>query len=93
MVRSSLRCAQLESDSSSIVSHDEVIEFNGLDAGWSTNLSDRASKSLSIGEGLTRLSNGVDDESNFSRPSSIISNRITLEVVTRGKRHSKSMLS
>ena len=70
-----------------------MVELDGFDAWRSANLANGAGKSLGIGEGLAWLSDGVDDEANFSRPNSIVCYRISLEVITGGKRHSKSMLS
>lgn len=53
-----------------------MVELDGADAGRSAYLSDLAGESLSIGEGLALVANGVDDESYFCRANSIIGNGV-----------------
>ena len=92
MIVASFSSSKFESDRSTIVSHKELSEFDGFDAGRTTDLSDGAGKGLSIGEGLTLLSDGVYDEAYESTAYSIISKRVALSLITFDKRHSKSML-
>ena len=91
MIVASFSSSKFESDRSTIVSHKELSEFDGFDAGRTTDLSDGAGKGLSIGEGLTLLSDGVYDETYESTAYSVVGKRICLKLITFSKRYSETM--
>ena len=65
MVGAALRSTDLQSDRSFVVGHDEVVELCGGDAGRTADLTDGAGEGLGVGEGLTLITDGVDDEADL----------------------------
>jgi hypothetical protein len=76
VVVSALARATLERGTSAVISEDEVLQNDGLDAGRAHDLSDSAGVGLEVGEALTVVAGFVEDETDGSRTDGVISERI-----------------
>lgn len=85
MVGSSFSCSYLQGYSSSVVSHDEVVQNQAQNTWRSTYLSDFAGIGLGVGESLAALLISIEDKTNIGRAHSIVGKRISLQLIAFDK--------